>query len=107
MEEKLDKPTQVCRDKDFNVATNCSASDTEYSLGSARQPDYVATKENIVATEIEQNHQCMLQHRKEGYNEVEELEAENSLATKENYVTTEDGEERTEECRDTIGTRKS
>ena len=68
IEEKLDKPRQVCHDKDFNVATKSSANDTEFSLSSARQLDYVAIKENIVITEIEQNHQSMSQHSKESCN---------------------------------------
>ena len=44
------------RNKDFNVATNSSASDifrvchdTEFSLSSVRQQDYVATKKKSVA----------------------------------------------------------
>ena len=58
-------------------------------------------------TEIEQNHENMLQHSKERCSKVEELEAENSVATKENYVMIEDEEERTEECHDTVGIRNS
>ena len=49
----------------------------------------------------------MFQHSKEGCSKVEELEAENSVATKENYVMSEDEEERTEECHDTVGIRNS
>ena len=89
------------------MATNNSTSDTNFSLSSVRQPDYVATKENIVAIEIEQNHQSMLQQSKEGCNKVEELEANNNVAIKENYVATKVEEEKIEECRDTVGTRKS
>ena len=39
----------------------------------------------------------MSQHNKECCNKVEELEVENFVATKENYVTTEDEEERTKQ----------
>ena len=60
------------------------------------------TKEIIIATAIEKNHKSMSQHRKECCNKVEELEAENSVAIKENYVAIEDEEERTEDCRDSI-----
>ena len=41
----------------------------------------------------------MSQHSKECYNKVEELEVENSIATKENYVATEDENEKIEDCR--------
>ena len=44
----------------------------------------------------------MLQHNKESSNKVEKLEAESSVAIKENYVVIEDEEERTEDCRDII-----
>ena len=49
----------------------------------------------------------MSQQSKEGCNKVEELEAKNNVAIKENYVATEVEEEKIEECRDTVGTRKS
>ena len=42
------------------------------------------------------------QHNKECCNKVEELEAKNSVATKENYVTIEDEEERIEDCCDNV-----
>ena len=41
----------------------------------------------------------MLQHSKECCNKVEELDAENFVAIKENYVATKDGKERIEDCR--------
>ena len=44
----------------------------------------------------------MSQHSKECCNKVEELEAESSVAKKENYVVIEDEEERTDDCRDNI-----
>ena len=44
MEEKCDKPRQVCHDKDFNVVTNSSASDKDQTR------KYVATKKKSVAT---------------------------------------------------------
>ena len=43
--------------------------------------NFVATKEIIIATEIEKNHKSMSQHSKECCNKVEELEAENYVAT--------------------------
>ena len=62
----------------------------------------VATKEIIIATEIEKNHKSMSQHNKECCNKVEEFEVENSVATKENYVLTEDEKERIEDCRHSL-----
>ena len=44
MEEKLDKPRKVCLEKDFNVATNSSASDND------QRRKYVATASESVAT---------------------------------------------------------
>ena len=44
----------------------------------------------------------MSQHRKECCNKVEEMKVESFIATKENYVATEDLEERTEDCHDSI-----
>ena len=44
----------------------------------------------------------MSQHSKECCNKVEELEANNFVATKENYVMIEDEEERTKDCRDSV-----
>ena len=61
-----------------------------------------ATISNSVTNEIEKNHKSMSQHSKECCNKVEELEAKNSVATKENYVVIEDEEERTEDCRDSV-----
>ena len=46
-----------------------------------------------VTTKVDKNHQSMSQHSKECCNKVEELEEEN-------YVTTKDEEERTEDCHD-------
>ena len=51
---------------------------------------------------IEKNQKSMSQHRKECCNKVEEMEAESSVVTKENYVTTKDEDERTEDCHDNI-----
>ena len=62
----------------------------------------VVTKAIIVTTEIEKNHKSMSQHSKECCNKVEELEAENYVATKENYVATEDEKEITEDCCDSV-----
>ena len=53
-------------------------------------------------TEIEKNHKSLSQHNKECCNKVEELEAENSVTTKENYAATKDEEERTEDYRDSV-----
>ena len=64
--------------------------------------NYVITKEIIVAIEIEKNHKSMSQNRKECCNKVEELEAKNSVTTKENYVATEDEEKRTKDCRNSV-----
>ena len=44
----------------------------------------------------------MLLHKKESCNKVEELEAESSVVTKENYVATKNEEKRTENCRNSI-----
>ena len=44
----------------------------------------------------------MSQHSKECCNKVKELEAENSIVTKEKYVVTEDEEERIEDYRDNV-----
>ena len=44
----------------------------------------------------------MLQHSKECCNKVEELEVENPIATKENYVATKDENERIEDYRDIL-----
>ena len=60
------------------------------------------TKVIIVATKIENNHKSMSQHRKECCNKVEEMEAEISIVTKENYVATEDEENITEDCQDSL-----
>ena len=60
------------------------------------------TKEITIATEVEKNHKSMSQHSKGCCNKVEELEAKNSIMTKENYVTTEDEKERTEDCRNIV-----
>ena len=64
--------------------------------------NFVATKEIIVAIEIEKNHKSMSQHSKECCNKVEELEVQNSVATKENSVATEDEDEIIEECRESV-----
>ena len=55
----------------------------------------VTTKEIIIATENEKNHRSMSQHSKECCNKVEELEAEN-------FVATEDQEEIIEDCHDSV-----
>ena len=44
----------------------------------------------------------MSQHSKEFCNKVEELEAENSSTTKENYVATKDEDEKIEDYHDSV-----
>ena len=62
MEEKWDKPRQICCDKDFNVAKNSSASDKD------QRRKYVTTYSEFIATQSSvstvQDNKTMSQQRK-------------------------------------------
>ena len=59
-------------------------------------------KNILLRQRLKKTTKIMSQHIKEYYNKVEELEAKNSVVTKENYVATKDGKKRIEDSHDMV-----
>ena len=59
-------------------------------------------KKILLRQRLKKTTKRMSQHIKEYYNKVEELEAKNSVVTKENYVATKDGKKRIEDSHDMV-----
>ena len=81
--QRMSRPRQIlCRDR------RKLCRDTKFRVRNGRQENFITTETNIVATEVEKNDKKIVTTRKWMLRHNNELKADISVATKENYVMT-------------------